>query len=380
MVKDAKQPQTYIFQADLIRALAILGVVGIHVLSPIYDRPDFFNGGLWWLSLLLHVLFRVSVPLFIMLSGYLVLGKPVSFQENLERIWRRILLPLICFYLIYQGYMIGAAFFREESYNWWNVLTHLSYGTYSYLYFLVILAYLYFLIPIVQAGWRKSSRPAVQRVILFFFLNAILMTVARYFTLREGEIFNTFTMWILWVGYFLFGYWIRQTPQVLSPWKPVLLFGLSFAVTVGLTYLGLYWHRQGNDWLFIQGQTYAEEYLSLGVVGMALPLFVLLMKFQPPRWLMKKTFLTKSIQLLASLSFSIYLIHPLVLDYLHRFAGVTADNPQMPNLVVYLGVSGGMTLGISLVLAGVLQKFTYLRWLIGRDTRGSYHRVLRYNH
>lgn len=36
-----------IFHADATRVLAILGVVGIHLVTPISARPDFFGGKIW---------------------------------------------------------------------------------------------------------------------------------------------------------------------------------------------------------------------------------------------------------------------------------------------------------------------------------------------
>ena len=56
--------KTNIFSFDLARALAIIGVVAIHVFYPIYSRPDFlgvFLGGLPILLILLPELqFRFS--------------------------------------------------------------------------------------------------------------------------------------------------------------------------------------------------------------------------------------------------------------------------------------------------------------------------------
>ena len=77
--------KNYSLHADIVRVVALFSVVGIHLLTPIYAQPDFFGGKFWWITFLLNCLFRASVPLFMMLSGYLVLGKVTSLKENLER-------------------------------------------------------------------------------------------------------------------------------------------------------------------------------------------------------------------------------------------------------------------------------------------------------
>lgn len=55
---------SYIFSADVIRAVATLGVVSIHSVIAVYARPDFFNGLSWWFAIILDSLFRSSVPFF----------------------------------------------------------------------------------------------------------------------------------------------------------------------------------------------------------------------------------------------------------------------------------------------------------------------------
>ncbi len=355
----------YIFNADLVRALAIMGVIGIHLLSPIYARPDFFNGTLWWMSFLLNGVFRTSVPLFIMLSGYLVLGRNISYQENIRKTFHRIVVPLLSFYVIYHLYSWYVALERGEPYYFIDVLANLTKNTYSYLYFLVVLTYLYLLVPLFAPLFTLKDRKIPAYVIAFFFTNAILVTFFRYLTLREGEVLHTFSLWTVWVGYFLFGYWYRWA---VPKWKTktlVSVLGVSFLATIALAYLNLYWHIHGHDWFYIGGQTYAEEYLSVGVVAMSANLFVLLMRLRLPELLAESRLFLKGVKWLAGISFSLYLIHPMVIDYLHKFAGVAADSPSMPNLVVYLFLSGTLTLVISVLLSMIVMKTPGLRRIVG---------------
>lgn len=50
----------YIFSADVIRGLAIFGVVTIHIANEIYTRLDFFGGSIWWIASLLNSIFLIS--------------------------------------------------------------------------------------------------------------------------------------------------------------------------------------------------------------------------------------------------------------------------------------------------------------------------------
>lgn len=182
--------------------IALFSVVGIHLLTPIYARPDFFGGKFWWLTFLLNCIFRASVPLFMMLSGYLVLGKPKSIQENARRTWQRIGLPLVVFYVIVQAYTALAAYLREEPFEFASIFHNLSKNTYTYLYFLVVLVFLYLLVPLFRQIFESKEKGLAKYVIIFFFVNAALATLARYTSLRVGDVLHTYTMWIVWTGYF----------------------------------------------------------------------------------------------------------------------------------------------------------------------------------
>lgn len=362
--------KTYIINADIVRVFALFAVVGIHLLNPIYARPDFFGGTFWWVAFLLNCLFRMSVPLFVMLSGYLVLGKPTDISTNLKRTWNRVVVPLLSFYLIWYVYRAIAAYLRGSEFNYWSLVDALSKNTYSYLYFLVILAFLYALIPLFQLVFNDKDKELPKYLITFFFLNAVVAMIARYFSLRVGDVFNTYTTWVLWIGYFLLGYWVRLHTEVLKSYWSKLggMFVLGFGLTVGLGYWSLAQHIQGNDILYIGGVSYPEEYLSLGVVLMAVSAFVLLMTVQVPSWFSGNPRLVGFPKWLAMVSFGVYLVHPMVIDALNKFFGITADNPAMPNLVVYVLLNTFLTVVISTGISAVLNKTMGLRRIVGRVT------------
>jgi len=96
-----KKP-SYVIQADVIRVIAIVAVVIIHTANAVYTRLDFFGGFTWWIAIILDSLSRISIPLFIMLSGYLMLGKNETLEKTFKRINLKILIPLI-FWILFAG-------------------------------------------------------------------------------------------------------------------------------------------------------------------------------------------------------------------------------------------------------------------------------------
>ena len=64
---------------DFIRAFAIFGVLACHGFGALVVNVDIFDTKLWYYSLLFNSLRDVSVPLFVCLSGALLITKKDSF-------------------------------------------------------------------------------------------------------------------------------------------------------------------------------------------------------------------------------------------------------------------------------------------------------------
>ena len=90
-----KTIKSYNFALDAIRTAGIVGVVLIHTVNSVSERPDFFGGVSWWFAIILNSASRICIPLFIMLSGYLLLSKDEDYKTTLKRIVNRLLIPLV---------------------------------------------------------------------------------------------------------------------------------------------------------------------------------------------------------------------------------------------------------------------------------------------
>lgn len=361
--------KSYSFSADLVRTLAIIGAVGIHVIIPITARPDFFGGSIWWITFLLNCLFRISVPLFILLSGYLTLGKPTTPQQNWSKLQTRLFVPLLAYYAISCTAYAWIAHLRAEPYDYAGIFHNLSKNTHSSLYFLVILLGIQLLNPVWNVLTEAKNRPILNYTINFFLILGAAAYIFYYLSLREGEVFSTFTYWIMWLGYYLYGYRVKtQTAQLTqTETRRYLLLAVSsfvFVVTFGYFNLWLY-HRQISDLFYIGGQTYADAYLSVPVIVMALSVFQLLMRSSVVQRLAETQPLKKFVIFMASISLGLYLNHLLVLDTFSKLYGVTPDSPSMNGLAGFLVVSVLVTFGITIPLVWVMKKTPLLRAIIG---------------
>lgn len=351
---------SYIFSADVIRVLAILGVVAIHTTNAIYTRPDFFGGSVWWIAVLLDSLSRISIPLFIMLSGYLLLNKEETFEKSLKRTWTRILLPLLAWTLIYMLWNDGHPTLKTVNLSFFSRL--FSVNDFD-LYFLIIILGLYCILPLLRAFIRTAPWSS-QKNLLIFTLLAGIGTAAGQYLFQQCSA-NIFTMWVPYMGLFFAGYLLGNASQNSKRTFSLLaVYLLGLMITMGMNYMYYYFLPRGIDFLdgpFCLSQ-YADYYLSINVVIMSLSAFVLLLHF---RYLaIKDTLIGKLVTSIARASFGIYLVHLIIVDYIETDLHLTVDHAHMPLLLYLLG-TWLITFIVSYLISWLILKISVLKWLLG---------------
>lgn len=310
---------SYLLSADIVRVLAILGVVVIHTMNIVYARPDYLGGISWWIANIFDSLSRSSVPLFIILSGYLILNKDESFEKTLKRTFRRILIPLLAWTIIYYWWNSGTM-----SSN--NINLSLVYKIFTvnvfHLYFLIIMIGLYTISPLLRSYLRNASIPSQNYTMILFLLIGIVETAFQYLYNQCGQ-GNFFTYWLPYTGLFIAGYVLGNKAKNIKRIKSLTgvylgALGVTAAVNYYINYLILHNH----NFLSSAGciANYTNDYLSVNTIIMSLCAFILLMHF--PYSFIKSLSLRKFIHSVAVTSFGIYLCHLIIvhiLDYKFHF-------------------------------------------------------------
>lgn len=291
----------YSVSADIIRVVAIAGVVMIHTSNSIFARVDFFGGFSWWVAILMDSLSRMSVPLFIMLSGYLLLSKNEGFKESLTRAIKRVGIPLVVWFLIYLLWNDGSPSFINMNLS---LFARFFLVNVFHLYFLVIMIGLYIVSPFLRSYLHTASLQSKQYVMYATTAVGVLMTMLQFLFLQpHGG--NIFTYWLPYTGLFIAGY-VLQPQQKLHKIKLLLMYLLGLCITVGLYYY--YYFSLKTNTVSLFSIEYLDNYMNLFVLAMTFPVFLFLMhhKFtRLGRW-------KNVIHSIARASFGIYLIHLIV--------------------------------------------------------------------
>lgn len=148
--KTAKKSRIVYF--DVLRAIAPLAIIAIHVLDPIYRQPeiDYYGADYFWAHAVLSCM-RWAVPVFIMMSGAIFLNPDRKF--DLKTHYRKYVLRILAAYIVWSVvYAIGLSLTMEGT-GYEKQATFLEYvfgGHYYHLWYLIMLLGLYIMVPILR--------------------------------------------------------------------------------------------------------------------------------------------------------------------------------------------------------------------------------------
>ncbi len=335
---------------DNARAFAVFAVIVIHVAAPLTLDEAHVGSFDWWTGNIYVSLALWCVPVFVMLSGALLLDR--DREASLSQFYRkrasRVLIPLLFWSLFYTAKTALAGIAAGEDFSAYSLAVKLLSGNPSYhMWFIYMIVGLYVFTPFLRKIARQSSRhELVFLTCLLFVMAAItqaLLTNSGAAEPPDGDL-----LWIDWfllyLPYFLAGYLIntaKATPDVRMACL-VLLLAAAFA---SIGYLLL----TKNSGL-LKGR-YFYQYLSVPVIPMALSAMIILRRVSAP--IISSTVSAR----LAQLSLGIYLIHVLFIEAAGYFGlKVTSFNPALSVPIISV-----LVFAVSLAAAQSIRLIPYLR-------------------
>jgi surface polysaccharide O-acyltransferase-like enzyme len=345
---------------DFIRVIAIVGVLANHLYYPVYSRPDFFGGKAWYLALIIYCLSLVSVPIFISISGYLMIPRQESVRDNWKRILNRLVIPLVFWYSFY---LVWRWQYRSAAIDVREVLSNIISGNMHVYYFIVILIGLYALLPVFRLIAKEKHERANKLMLFGSFLAGILFYLAGYIQTGNSATFTLVTWWLPFVGYFWFGYW-----TVLHPPKQTKLYTISFFIyylfILLVSYLGLQIHSNGYQLAFRNGIYYWNTYLNPLVIVMSLSFFNLLLSSTRLDKFVQRPLVSRLVLQLSVLSYGVFLVHGFVIDVVDIRFGYAIEFIGT-NLIGYSIVRPLLVIILSYTVALIISKIPILRKVIG---------------
>lgn len=342
---------------DLIRVVAIVLVILLHAAIEPHVPVDLMTAEevtRWWASNIYDSIARPSVPLFVMLSGALLL-QPSKIEEPLRVFFKkrlaRIGLPFLFWGVAYFAWRV---FVNHEALTGESVLQLVLNGPYVHFWFLYLIVGLYLITPILRVVVAYAEWKTIRYFLWLWFIGTAITLV---FNLA-GTLNLNGLIFILtgWVGYFILGpYLLRIRPR--SGVLYLLLFtGTTWTIVGTYILTGTIGEEFGQ---------FFYEFTSVSVIMASVALFMLLANFPTNR--IKNSFpkVNKLLRLISQNTLPIYLFHVMVLESLQRgFFGFQISIATM-NPIIEVPLLTGVTLFICLGVIYLLKKIPVINKLIG---------------
>jgi surface polysaccharide O-acyltransferase-like enzyme len=342
-----KRPVVY--WADLIRVLAIYLVVVIHVsgqLTNVWGKIPQYQ---WVTADILGGIARVGVPLFFMLSGFLLLPRSESLRDFYGKRMLRIVIPFVFWSIFYISLdCIGKPGVCTPQYLRPYILLQRSY---FHLWFLYSLIGIYFILPLL----RLMIRPDTARTFLWYLIVLwlifqpirTLMDQFLHFSININAPLATG-----FLPYFILGYLLGEV--ALTRGRRIAA-AVAFAIGALITIVGTYLLTSING----SFNGYFYDYVTIGVILSTAGAFLLLRTVSDVGFFATERF-HSLMRWVAGGTFGVYLIHVLViwsLDRIHinSFMGFALWSILLVATLVFV---------ISFLLVRLLQKIPIMNYIL----------------
>ena len=296
--------------ADFVRVVAIFSVVWLHSAAPWVYRYGQVSGFNWQIANIADSVVRVSVPLFFMLTGYLLLNKPVTLGFYFRRRLSRILIPWIAWSFVYLAY---GTFHDGYSMGIVGALRAFVNGDiYYHLWFLYTLIGLYLSIPIISwlTGADRQKR-SLYFLVLWFVAASLfpfLKAAASYATQTKVQSAFDLSMFAGYSGYLVAGA-LMGASKISRSRLALFLggYGLAVVFTIVATTLAT-----GRSQSF---QVYFYGYATPNVVVAAVAAFAFLKGLGTA--VCRNPRVSYVFERISHTTLGIYLIHPVALNLIY---------------------------------------------------------------
>jgi surface polysaccharide O-acyltransferase-like enzyme len=289
---------------DIIRCVATFLVMVQHAAAPVTNHFLQFAGKNWWWAHVYDTISRPCVPIFLFLSGALLLKKQESYSDFFNRRVKRILLPMFFWAIIYFWWRY---FYHKEPMDADKIVRGLldTRSIYPHLWYLDLVIGLYVVTPILRKILPALSQQDFYYLfafwVTFMVINPMISATFLYWKGFQVSLISQYSCYFVG-GYYYERFGIGENERKIG-WAALFsgtlttFLGMGIAATQAQQY-EWFWYGYHSPSVFAQS---FGSYLLLYYYG--------------KRWILsEKT--AKILQYISGLTFGMYLFHPLLIDLL----------------------------------------------------------------
>jgi len=337
---------------DNLRLVALYAVIILHATSLLLMQYDKVSISDWLVADFFNAIVRFAVPVFVMVTGALLLHREYEISDFLKKRLVRVVVPFLFWSLVYVGYSLYNEDITFTNDVWANtklVLHQLKTGSSYHLWYVYMLIGLYFFIPIIGKFVRNASEKEILYFLAVWFAVMLITQpyLSRYNPSVDMHYFAGFA------GYLVLGHYLAFKDfniKYLRLWMVLLFIACVLLIAIGSGLI-----VDSKRW---PGAMFFEP-LSPLVVLLAASVFMIF-KLSAPKL---SPVIVRIRDFAGSFNYGIYLAHALILYLLEDPLGISYKlftpgfSIPLTALICFI---------ISLALVWVVNKVPFVgKWISG---------------
>lgn len=335
-----------------LRVIATIAVIILHSSYEIITKFNDVSLATWWTGNVYDGLMRFCVPIFVMITGALIIPKEDLLINFLKKRLSRILIPFAFWSIIYMiANLLFVFFIKHKSLSFCEILDiiihQVKYGSAGHLWYIYMIIGVYLFIPIIGRWARTCERRELEYFLLIWGITlfAKVPLISKFAVNIDMVNFTGYT------GYALLGYYLFTEKFTNIIWvKKVSIIALIFGSSI--TLFGTYFLTREAGFFV---NTY-YDYLSPNVFIVSTGMFLYVRYTR----LVKLNVITV-VNFVSRYSYGIYLIHILILILLRIFG----FNWEFTNPLLSIPLVSMCCLFMSTLLIYLLNKLPYGKYISG---------------
>lgn len=350
MAGKADQRPAYLY-IDILRCTATYLVIALHCIASYFASSSLFGTPVWWVCNVVNSITRMGVPLFFMVSGFLLLSdkRELDIPSFYAKRLKKVLIPFLCWDIIY---FLENCYLQAQPLDFRQFLLELlaQRGSKYHLWFIYKIIAIYLLIPFLK---KILNHCKLREQILLLLVVMLQPTIFPFINTVQSAVHIDFGSLIEGrIGFFILGY-ILGTYDFSSLQKRILYLGGIVGFLLNIWGSFYYSSPQEMNLVFNDGCA-LTHFLTAGA-------FFLWVKEHCGTTGSNTGVIPRLSRRISELSYGIYLSHVLLLDcFIYYVRGLpNALGASRSILVFFAGTALCSTL-----LAFLLSKSTRLRKLL----------------
>lgn len=347
---------------DLIRTVALFLIILLHASVGANVAIDFMSPRgveLWWTANVYNSLSLVAVPLFVMLTGALLLS-PSKTDEPLrvffKKRWNRIGIPVIFWMIIY---FLWLFYSQNQPLTTTSLLQGVFAGPYNHFWYIYLLLGLYLATPFIRVFTAHANWKTVRYFLVLWVIGTSIISLLTLYSPISSEVTwfrSTVFLFSGIIGYYILGSYLTKIKI-----RTVFLY-LGFALSSVFTILGTYF-LVGS-----LGEVYGQFFYDASSISILVASVSLMLIFTTiPSHLIKTKHpkISQGLKIISLNTLPIYLFHYIILETLRNgILGYRIDVTTL-NPILAIPLLAILTLGICLAIIIPLKKIPYVNRIIG---------------